>query len=1058
MTSTMRSCWAATRKVRLVSGATVATALHVPIWVAENRRNRFIYSALGKFDLTLGKDKRGRPAHSWCKSGTFSVQVSIKCFCVLEKGGRMRASFSQRLFPRGASVRAAYLILCVSVWQHPAAAQTAAQTTTQTTTQTAQTPETSGVLEEVQVTGSRVISEVTQSPTPLTVVTSEQLLATTPSNLPDALNKLPQFSGSQGQAFIQNASTNSTGNFLNLRNLGPQRTLILFDGDRMPPTAANGTVDLNTLPQMLVQRVDVVTGGASAVYGSDAVAGVVNFVLDHHFNGIEAIAQGGISSAGDDGSYRLGVAAGTDLFDKKGHVEVSLEQYNSDGIPSNLSRPLGPTMWLATGTGTAANPYTLTANGRQNYITFGGVVIGGPPSLLGMNFNPTTGALQPFTHGTATGSGGIESGGDGGYSDRSGLLSSLRTRQVFGRFDYDFTDNLRGHVQVSDTDAKTYMPFYDFFTFGSTVLSGNPYMPAAAQQALTAAGAPSFTLARFFNQVPGLEIGTDTTNVYVAAGLDGKITENYSWHFNYAYGRSEQTVMNNNNVNSAKFAAATDAVIDPATGGVVCHVSLTTYASLYPGCQPLSFFGTTDPVAAAYVRQTTQFTLENTMNDFSANIGGTPFSDWAGPVTFNVSGEYRKLTLQNDSDAQPGVDADCTGLRVNCGPGTPQFVSNVVANMAASETISEAALEAEVPLLAKLPLVEALNFNGAVRETHYSTSGNATTWKLGLTWNLTDQFMIRAARSRDIRAPTLVDLYSPDQVFFTGFNDLHTGVAGDTYNHSQGNPALTPEVANTTTAGFIYRPSWLPRFNLILDYYDIKISNVITAVDPNNPVIQQQCESSGGTSPYCSIYVRPYPFSNRTPANFPTAILTESLNVANTVTHGVDLEADYNFDLASLSSGTPQNLGLRILGTWQPTLATQTIPGTPYVEAAGIAGFNDITLGVSKFRINAEVDYSLGGFSAIVLERWMSGVSPYPPGTPSSIPNVPAYSYTDLTFAYKIGAGKGDVQPFLSIQNLFDKQPPNIGNNPSVPGLFYPIPLGYDVVGRYFTAGVRLRF
>jgi iron complex outermembrane recepter protein len=675
-----------------------------------------------------------------------------------------------------------------------------------------------------------------------------------------------------------------------------------------------------------------------------------------------------------------------------------------------------------------------------------------------MEFNPTSGALQPFTHGAATGSGGVESGGDGGYSDKSGLLSSLKTRQAFGRFDYDFTDNLKGHVQVSVADAKTFMPFYDFFTFGSTVLSGNAYLPAAAQDALTAAGASSFTVARFFNQVPGLQIATDTTNVYAAGGLDGKIADVYSWHFNYAHSRSEQTVTNMNNVDSAKFAAATDAVIDPATGGVVCHVSLTQYASLYPGCQPLSFFGTTNPVAAAYVRQSTEFTLVNTMDDISANIGGKPFSDWAGPVAVNLSGEYRKLTLANNSDAQPGVPADCTGLRVNCDASTPQFVSNVVADMYAAENVSEAAFETEVPLLKNMPLVESLAFNGAVRETHYSTSGSATTWKLGLTWNLTDELEFRATRSRDIRAPTLVDLYSPVQSFFTGFNDIHTGVAGDTFNKSRGNPALTPEVAKTITAGFVYRPNWLPRFNVSVDYYDIKIGNVITAVDPNNTLIQTLCEQSGGTSPYCSLYTRPLPFSDHSPANFPTAIFTESLNVANTITHGVDLEANYNFDLASLSAHAPGNVAVRILGSYQPVLSTQTIPGTPYQESAGIAGFNDYNLGVSKIRVNAEVGYSLGGFNATLYERWLSSVAPYPPGIVSTIPTIPAYAYTDLTLTYKVGVGEGDLQPFISIQNVFDKQPPNIGNNPSVPGLFYPTPLGYDVVGRYVTAGFRLRF
>jgi iron complex outermembrane recepter protein len=957
----------------------------------------------------------------------------------------MLGSFSKRLFPGGAGAAALCLVLGFSTWQHAAIAQTPA-------------PAAANDLEEIIVTGSRVIADGTHSPTPLTVVTSAQLLAITPSNLADGLNKLPQFSGSQSQASIQNASTNSTGNFLDLRNLGAQRTLVLFDGDRMPPTAANGTVDVNTFPQMLIQKVEVVTGGASAVYGSDAVAGVVNFILDKHFNGLEAVAQGGISSKSDDESYKVGLAAGTDLFDKKGHVEFSFEQFDSHGIPSNLSRPLGPTMWVNTGTGTTANPLVLTPNGRQNYITFGGVVNAGPPGLLGMNFNPTTGALQPFTHGTATGSGGAESGGDGGYSDQSGLVSSLKTKQAFGRFDYEFNDNIKGHIQFSVSDAKTYMPFYDFFTFGSTVLSGNAYLPAAAQDVLTSSGADSFTIARFFNQVSGLQIQTDTTNWYVAAGLDGKITDNYSWHFNYSHSQSEQTVTNVNNINSAKFAAATDAVIDPASGGVVCHVSLTQYASLYPGCQPLAFTGPTSPTASAYVHQNTQFSLFNNMDDVSADIKGTPFSDWAGPVTFDVSGEYRKESLENISDAQPTTMADCTGLRVNCDASTPQFVSNVVGSMYATENVGEAAFETEVPLLANVTLVKALDFNGAIRETHYSTSGNATTWKLGLTWKMTDEFQIRAARSKDIRAPTLVDLYSPAIAGFTGFNDIHTGVAGDLTNYSKGNPALTPEVAKTTTAGFVYRPSWLPRFNISVDYFDIKIENVITAVDGDLVQVQAQCEQSGGTSPYCSLYNRPFPFDNRTPANFPSSISTESLNVANTVTHGVDLEANYNFDLASLFSSAPGTLAIRILGTYQPELATQTIPGTPYVDAAGVAGQNILSTGISKIRMNADLAYSIGGFDAIISERWMSSVAHNAPPIATTIPGVPAYSYTDLTLRYKMDVGKGDMQPFISIQNIFDKQPPLYGNDPSVPGLFYPVPNNYDVVGRYVTAGVRVKF
>jgi outer membrane receptor protein involved in Fe transport len=200
------------------------------------------------------------------------------------------------------------------------------------------------------------------------------------------------------------------------------------------------------------------------------------------------------------------------------------------------------------------------------------------------------------------------------------------------------------------------------------------------------------------------------------------------------------------------------------------------------------------------------------------------------------------------------------------------------------------------------------------------------------------------------------------------------------------------------------------------------------------------------------------PFSNRTAANFPISVSTESLNVANTITHGVDTEINYNFDLSSVAASAPGNLSMRLLASYQPELSTQTVAGSPYTPSAGLAGLNILSSGISKVRANAEVGYTLGVFNAIVDERWMSSVGVYPPPIVTTIRGVPAYSYTDLTLRYNLDVGRGNLQPFISVQNIFDKQPPIIGNNPSVPGLFPPIPNGYDLVGRYFTAGFRLKF
>src|ERR1700744_5162363 len=192
-------------------------------------------------------------------------------------------------------------------------------------------------VESVVVPGSRVISDAANSPTPLTIVSTDDLKATTPTDIPDGLNKLPIFQGSQTIGRPGDGSQNFSSNTLNLRNFGGQRTLVLLDGHRATPSNADGTVDIDTLPQMLVSRVDVVTGGASAVYGSDAVTGVVNFVVNKKFDGLKFDVNSGISTYADAMSYNLGVAAGTDLFGGRGHLEASLEYRHPD--PLNPSPP-----------------------------------------------------------------------------------------------------------------------------------------------------------------------------------------------------------------------------------------------------------------------------------------------------------------------------------------------------------------------------------------------------------------------------------------------------------------------------------------------------------------------------------------------------------------------------------------------------------------------------------------------------------------------------------------------------------------------------------------------
>ena len=311
-------------------------------------------------------------------------------------------------------------------------------------------------VEQVTVTGSRVISDITLSPTPLTVVTAEQLQATTPSTIPDALNKLPDFIGGFNPRRQGNGSENGSANTLNLRNLGQARTLILLDGQRVAPSNAGGTVDVDSLPQMLVSRVDVVTGGASAVYGSDAVAGVVNFILDKKFDGFKYDINAGISKYGDAAEQRIGFAWGTELFGGKGHYEMSARYFNQDMVPM-AARPYSyqNNSWVETGTGSAAAPFTDVPFGRLFNQSLNGTINCGTGCSLNNYTFASAGNIQPMTHGIPTATAGVESGGDGGYANPADTTFQSRQRQAefFNRFSYDFTPDINGYVQAGWSES-----------------------------------------------------------------------------------------------------------------------------------------------------------------------------------------------------------------------------------------------------------------------------------------------------------------------------------------------------------------------------------------------------------------------------------------------------------------------------------------------------------------------------------------------------------------------------------------------------------------------------
>jgi iron complex outermembrane receptor protein len=899
---------------------------------------------------------------------------------------------------------------------------------------------------DIVVTGSRVIQNGNNSPTPVTVVSTAQLLQTTPSNIQDGLQALPILSGAQNGPQRQpgNSGGNGAAHTLNLRNVGTTRTLVLFDGRRVPPTAPTGEVDVDLIPSMLLQRVDIVTGGASAVYGSDAVTGVVNFVTDRNYNGFKINAQAGISQYGDGGEQRVGVAAGKGFLDGRLHVEGSYEFYNSPGIDSRLVRKFGRQVITMQGAGSTALPYRLVADTRLNSTSFYGVIKSGP--LADQVFRQN-GILSPFIHGAKiTGANGaavsgIESGGDGGYYSQASLLSMFQSHQAFGRADYDLTNDIHFYVEGVGFWAHNRNNHQDNELPRSTTISStNAFLSPTIQSQL--AGTSTFTYSKIFTTIPVLQPDTHTRTLFGNAGFEGKLGK-FKWDVSYLHAESVQRTSNNHNLDNQRLAAALDAVRDPASGNIVCRVTLTN-PGLYPGCVPMNVFGqsTESQAAVDYVVTKTTYRATTKMDTFGGGISGSPFATWAGDVQAAISGEYRKLDYKLLSNAQP-IAADCTGLRFNCSPSTLKYISDVLGNRSPVSTeVKEAAIEVDVPLLKDVPFFQSLNVNGAGRYTDYDVSGSVQTWKLGVDWHVNDAITLRGTRSRDIRAPSINELFAPVRITPAGTQDVHTGIVGQAPFIQSSNPNLVPEVAQTWTAGVVLRPAFIPRFSLSIDWYKIKIANAITTIQGQNPTIQNICEASNGTSSFCDLIQRPLPFSDRSAANVATGFLSRPENAQTLKTNGIDFEMNYALPIG------PGNLSTRTLVSYQPKLSTVQFVGAPVLNAAD-------TPGQAKWRVTAFLKYAIGKFAVDVQERWHAGTTYNSDRTlVYALPRLPAASYTNVTFSLN----NDKIDYFLSVRNVFNKATvayAAVGGPAGVPGLQGGYVPGDDNLGRYFNVGFR---
>jgi outer membrane receptor protein involved in Fe transport len=889
----------------------------------------------------------------------------------------------------------------------------------------------SALLEEITVTATRVQRTDFTAPTPTTILSGRDLAATGATNIGDMTSIVPAFQATGTPTSSVLASDQGRGHFLDLRGLGPSRTLVLVDGQRFVPTTANGLLDTDVIPASLVDRVEVVTGGASASWGSDAVSGVVNIILKNGLKGLEGNVQGGISQHGDNQEVRVDLAYGLPFAAGRGHFELGAEFSDNHGVLHQSDRSWSRQEWGYVQTDQYLNvPVT---NARLSIASYGGLILTG--ALAGMQFGPG-GVLQPFHYGSNVGSTYMQ-GGDGAvFSSFAALEVPLKRADVFTRTSFDLTDDVSAFLDVSFAQASTTNPnLVQNFDFADSLSVENAYLPASARSAMLADGETSFLLGRLDNDFGFIRSKDDNRVARAVTGLKGKFAKNWTWNAYFQYGRVVHYNTLDNVVLTSNYAQALDSLIGP-TGQPSCRSTLTAPGD---GCVPINIFGAGSPSAAAakYVTGTESTVLHYTQQVAAVSLQGEPFSTWAGPASIATGFEYRRESA--DSRVNPDQEAG-------------NFLIGNQQSFQGNFNVKEGFLETVLPVVAGPVPFKSIDFDLGARLTDYSSSGRVTTWKGGISYTIFDDLRVRATRSRDIRAPNLSELYQTGSLNFTNVSDPAAGGASVFIrNPAPPNANLVPEKADTTTIGLIYQPKWVSGLHASVDAYDINLKSVISQLAPQD--VLNRC--SNGDASLCSLV-------QRDSSGALTQIDTPFINLAQFHTRGLDIETRYETPLSAWSERLRGNLTLRALANYVDLFATSN--GVTTVNEAGAVGAVNLpsnigaTGGVPHWRANLSTHYGLGPWSFYVEGRFVG------PGKidnlygPSDIPDnhVSARFYVNTSVNYTLYADKrGELQLYGVVNNLFDRDPPII-----VSTFISPLatnPVLYDVIGRAFAIGIRFR-
>ena len=1024
----------------------------------------------------------------------------------------------RRRLPRLSTLSSITALVIAAGVAVPAAAQTAAQgaddTAAQQGTESAETAATDA-RGEIVVTGTRIVRDGYQAPTPLTVLTREEIQNSSPTNnIADFVNQLPALAGSTRPSNSRlNLSSGTAGiNALNLRNLDNNssgtRTLVLVNGRRSVASAITGVVDVNTIPQALVSRVEVVTGGASAAYGSDAVAGVVNFILDNKYEGLRLEGDSGITTYGDGFNYSFNAAGGMSFGGGRGHVLLAGEVAHRDGI-FQVDRD-----WNAIGFLRFENPAYLANNnsGAPQFIfvrnagpvnsTPGGIVTnsagGAANRLRGLYFGGG-GMVNQFVFGDMTFPSPTGSavplrtvGGDRLVNDsgrRIGLDPRDDRQGVFGRISFEITDGIELFGEAAYNRQEV------FFNSGPNLQTGIVLNATGCTQTPVPITCNAFLLntlgAARLQGITSVTIATTSADLPFRVANNKREVQRYligaegefdafgrvaRWDVYGQYGRADLREQLRNIQNIPRINAARDAAFAPAgsgfpVGSIQCLINVDANPNNNdPNCVPLNRLGlgVANPAAIAYVLGDPRRdqVLEQTMA--GVNLSATPFATWAGDVSVAIGAEYRKEEVRgfvpDEFRPVPILDAkgNVTGAtnRWSVGNYLPTF---------GSYDVKEAYLETVVPLGL------GLEFNGAVRATDYSIAGYVTTWKVGATWQPIDDIRLRATRSRDIRAPNLNDLFqagtaNSDSVgnpgFVTGTSPpfVAPGLppqAGYSYSgFATGNRDLRPERSNQWNVGAVFAPSFLPGFNLAADYFDIRVNSGISSFSAQQ--IVNLCFL--GEQAFCNA-ISIDPSRTQNPAQPYLIIRTQPFNAASQKVRGVDLEASYRMPLDRLFGDVDGAFTLRGLAShYLENRFKSGVPNTVVLNTAGVNGGQGGTPSWI-YRVSAAYDTDTFGITAVgrgvSAGKYVANGIECQTNCPVSTVNAPTYErnrvsgafYVDLNVTNKFDAlGRGDGEFFVNVTNLFDADPILLPETGLAANSTYS-----DLLGRSFRVGVRLR-